>query len=569
MGVKTEHYFRSMIKNLFQILFCLLMFQACEPPELTQKSNNDFPVSFDNEITILDSLKPTVIKSLGDSVQLKTNEINWKEELSFFSEFEQLYPKHFSDYSKEEYAISDEVTDEYLYSVVEYTSKDQELPITKAFYYSRDSVCFKVEFKRRTDKAMIESDQTLIYEPQKGYSIKGNQSIGGFNELNYTIMGSFLPKKMWTAILNIGEAALPFTFSYENGAMTIFNAEEQIQVNETQQKGDTTIFFLPYFNSAIKVKITEENMNGNWYNYDKGSDYIIPFYATISDDRFDISSSKSSNLNGKWEVMFSPNTEDQYPAIGVFKQNGNYVAGTFITETGDYRFLEGVVDGNEMKLSCFDGSHAFLFTASLNENNELSGKFYSGNHWSEPWSAKRNDKFTLSNPYTLTHLTTADSTFSISFPNLDSVMVSLQDNKYQNKSVIIQVMGSWCPNCMDETNLMKELYADYNEKGLEVVSLCFERSKEFSANKKVLEKIKKDLNIPYEMLIAGRASKEEAAKSLPMLDHIMSYPTTIYLNKDKKVQRIHTGFYGPSTGEYYDNFVAETRKFIETNLLLH
>ena len=61
--------------------------------------------------------------------------------------------------------------------------------------------------------------------------------------------------------------------------------------------------------------------------------------------------------------------EDAYPAKGIFFQkDGDVVTGTFRTKTGDYRYLEGVMDGNRLKLSTFDGAHAFLFTATVSDS---------------------------------------------------------------------------------------------------------------------------------------------------------------------------------------------------------
>ena len=36
-----------------------------------------------------------------------------------------------------------------------------------------------------------------------------------------------------------------------------------------------------------------------------------------------------------------------------------------MTETGDYRYLDGVVSGSKMYLSAFDGAHAFLFNKKM------------------------------------------------------------------------------------------------------------------------------------------------------------------------------------------------------------
>lgn len=55
-----------------------------------------------------------------------------------------------------------------------------------------------------------------------------------------------------------------------------------------------------------------------------------------------------------------------------------------MTETGDYRYLEGVVNGNQLQLSTFDGAHAFLFTGTVTDST-INGHFYSGNHWKEPF----------------------------------------------------------------------------------------------------------------------------------------------------------------------------------------
>ena len=43
----------------------------------------------------------------------------------------------------------------------------------------------------------------------------------------------------------------------------------------------------------------------------------------------------------------------------------------------------------------------------------------------------------------------------------------------------------------------------------------------------------------------------------------MSYPTTIFIDKKGKVREIHTGFSGPGTGKYYDEFVTEFNQLMD------
>ena len=139
---------------------------------------------------------------------------------------------------------------------------------------------------------------------------------------------------------------------------------------------------------------------------------------------------------GKWEVTFSPQTKDSSKAIGVFTHsNGSsYVTGTFLTETGDYRYLDGMMYNGMLYLSCFDGSHAYLFTAENNNAEITNGHFYSGTAWEEPWIGKRNDAFKLNDPETITKLKTETSKVEFSFNNVLDKKVTLNDMRYKNKN---------------------------------------------------------------------------------------------------------------------------------------
>jgi hypothetical protein len=61
--------------------------------------------------------------------------------------------------------------------------------------------------------------------------------------------------------------------------------------------------------------------------------------------------------------------------------------------------------------------------------------------------------------------------------------------------------------------------------------------------------------------------KAEAAKTLPMLNKVLSFPTTIFIDRKGIVRQIHTGFSGPGTGIYYDEFVSDFNAFTEKLIL--
>lgn len=359
---------------------------------------------------------------------------------------------------------------------------------------------------------------------------------------------------------------LPFVFKVDSvKQMTIYNAEEKIQVDDISIKGDSIFIKMPVFDAKITAVINEKgDLRGN---YTKGPKNVkVPFEAIYDVHfRYPTTSATHNPIGGNWEVTFSPNTEDSYKAKGVFKDGlDNKITGTFLTETGDYRFLEGVLDEERLSLSCFDGAHAFLFDGLVNNDSITSGMFYSGNHYKEPWVAVRNNSYELTDPNTLTYLKEGYDKIEFSFPDLSGKQVSLTDARFKGKAVIIQIMGSWCPNCLDESKYLSQFYKANKSDDLEIVALAFENAKTIEKVTSNLTRLKDKIGIEYPILIAQTksASKKLAAEKLPMLNHILSYPTTIFIDKKGIVRKIHTGFNGPATGERYIQFTKEFEAFV-------
>lgn len=384
----------------------------------------------------------------------------------------------------------------------------------------------------------------------------------------------------WRGVFTLSEKRneiiLPFNFdvSYikKKPIIVIRNAEEKIRVTEITYVKDSVIFKMPVFDSEFRTRLKNDTLTGVWINHSKKEKNIISFEAYFGERaRFLSDKNASVNFSGRYEVTFNAKKEDEYKAIGIFKQTGNKVTGTFLTETGDYRYLEGVAQNNNVALSCFDGSHAFLFFAHSAKLNGLAdslfGKFFSGVSGKEDWIAIRNEKFELKDPESITYLKNPDEKVSFSFPNLNKQMVSLSDEKFENKVVIIQIMGSWCPNCMDETAYFAKVYKQYKSKGLEIVALAYERTDDFEKAKNNVLRSKKKFGADYEFLITGLSGSAKASESLPFLSKVNAFPTTIILDRNHKVKSIYTGFSGPATGKAYEQYKLKTESLILELLL--
>lgn len=363
----------------------------------------------------------------------------------------------------------------------------------------------------------------------------------------------------WRATLKLNEfEELPFNFDlqYANKTytMTIMNGKERIPVKDFTFDGDSVFIKLPVYNSEFRGKFNQRRILGVWNNYSSKTDRQVPFYAVYGDSsRFVVNIIDSiPNVNGRWEVSFiSADKTSRSDAIGEFRQDGEHLEATFLTPTGDYRYLEGRVGNKDVMLSSFDGAHAYLFMATIDEFGDLNGDFYSGESGHDIWLGFRNDTISLPNAETQTQLKDPSKRkINFTFSDLEGKNVSLSDPMFQNKVVIVQIMGTWCPNCMDETRFLTDLYKKYHSQGLEIVALAFETSNELATARPQLMHFKKSMGVEYPILLAGKNSKEEASKTLDMLKEVKAFPTMLVIDRQGFVRKTHTGFSGPATSEY-------------------
>jgi thiol-disulfide isomerase/thioredoxin len=391
--------------------------------------------------------------------------------------------------------------------------------------------------------------------------------------------GQPLPEKVNMKFADVNEYELPFNFEviYDNDTtfhIEVINGDERIVVpaadiqfgRSKKRSQDTIRINFPMYESYISGAFAGNTIDGQWVVTTR-ENYAIPFVAKQGEDwRFTpLRKQPTLDLSGKWASTFGfeswPEAEEPYPAIGEFKQEGNRLTGTFLTESGDYRFLEGTVQEDKFYLSCFDGSHAFLFHGKIQPDSTLTGAFYSGKHYRTTWSGKRDANFKLANADSLTFLKPGYEKFAFSFQNPDGKTISLDNPEYKGKAKIIQIMGTWCPNCRDETEFLVSFLKENNPQNLAVIALSFEKHADKASADKAIRTYKERFQMPYEVVFAGTNKKADATKALPMLNEVMAYPTMLFLDKNDRVVKIHTGFNGPATSEYA-SFKEKFNKFV-------
>lgn len=371
---------------------------------------------------------------------------------------------------------------------------------------------------------------------------------------------------VWRGYISAQGNDIPFNFDVlkNKGAYEIklVNGLEKLDIDKIDVLEDSLFFDMHIFDISVKAKIYQDSLVGTYTkNYAEG--YVLPFKAFYGKkNRFDNISS-SNMFDGSWETTFTDSNGKDTPAIGIFKKEGNALRGTFLTKTGDYRYLDGYTNKDTMYLYTFDGNHIYKFRAFKENDSVLKGEYWSGKTSYKTFVSKKNDTVALPDANSLTYLKEGYDKIDFSFPDLEGKLVSPSDEKYRDKILILQILGTWCPNCMDETRFLTDWYTKNHSKGVEIIGLAYEIKPEFEYARERVQTMKDKMNVPYDFVIAGTSSTTSASESLPMLNKVMSFPTSIIIDRKGKVRRIHTGFSGPATGVHYEEFVDDFNQFMK------
>ncbi len=395
----------------------------------------------------------------------------------------------------------------------------------------------------------------------------------GISACNSSVTGDVKPG-IWRGTFHRDGQELPLLLeiskNQDGKTYSVFtlNGKERLRLDSAYFENDSLHIPMQLFDSEIVAKVDGDKMTGI-YNRLQNKSVIafLPFEARFGENyRFykEGVAKTAKSVSGKWTVVFvNPANGDSTRAVGNFRQSGSNVEGSFLTPTGDYRYLSGSLNGDSLFLSNFDGDNAKLFKAVIHGDGTLSGALWSGVKGYKLWTAHADADAKLPDATKVTFVKPGFDSLSFSFPDASGKNISLDDAQFKNKVVIVQILGSWCPNCMDETNFLSPWIKKNRQRGVEVIGLAFEHSDKMEVAAPKLKRMTTRFDVDYPILLAGTNTNEATARALPALNKVVSYPTTIVIDKRGKVRRIHTGFSGPGTGAYYEQFVEEFNGLID------
>ncbi|MFT5424127.1 MAG: thiol-disulfide isomerase/thioredoxin [Phycisphaerales bacterium] len=391
---------------------------------------------------------------------------------------------------------------------------------------------------------------------------------------------------------------------------TLVNGPEHIVVPRVTPTEDGFILDIPHYDSFLDLSFEYRHkawsILGSWVK-DRGDRnpavVTVEGQPIINQGRtrrgpIHINDELTDKTTGRYALDFD---ESGAAILDLLINRDGTASATVLTPTGDYRFLEGRLDPRlprrdpeskfradtrppgALYLSTFDGAHMFALTGTLNDDGSIDGYFFSGNWWVEVFTAIPDESATLPDAFAETTYTDDTPLDQLIYTNLDGEPESVadlirrahEDNPNANKNgtgpdgmgpTIVEVFGSWCPNCHDAADYLAELQETHRDRGLRVVGLAFELTDDLNRSINQVRLYQQRHGAQWPVLVAGLSDKALATEALPVLDRIRSFPTAIFIDASGTVRGVHTGFTGPATGDEYLQMRAEYDAVIEAML---
>jgi peroxiredoxin len=368
----------------------------------------------------------------------------------------------------------------------------------------------------------------------------------------------------YRAVLELpgGEAPFRLDVTNEDGKTVLYliNGTERTRVSDVRLQDQEMVARFPGYQNYLRARLYRNRMEGEVVLIKTGGkEQVIPFVARPDQPWlfYKKPSTDNADVSGRWQLTIVENGRE-IPAVAEFKQSHDQVTGRVTTPSGDHGFLAGQVHGDEVKLATFAGGLVYLYHLHVNENGELEGEYWQGLASHATVHGVRNMDARL--PEDERTQVKNDGRFNFAFPDVHGKRVSLSDARFSGKVVIVTIGGTCCPNCHDEAGFLVSFYEQYRDRGVEIVGLMFERHGDFERAANAVRYFIRDLQISYPLLVAGISDNESVSKALPILTGIYGYPTTLFIDRNGNVRKIHIGFSGPATGVHYE---AHTRAFVE------
>jgi peroxiredoxin len=364
----------------------------------------------------------------------------------------------------------------------------------------------------------------------------------------------------WEATVVVNGVDIPFLFEIEtrNGqpSGSFFNGERRIRSTASRITENGVVLTFAQYASTLELSANGETLAGE---YRRGTRTPYPFKATR--ERNAAAAKAGPSIDGTWIVQ-AKSSKGETAWRFIARQNGGAVSASILRVDGDTGTLTGSYRDGRYVLSHFSGARPLLLevfpredgTITLRQNLKTELKAI------KETDTRARDIGTPTDPSRHTSVMNPAEPLRFSFPDLSGRIVSNTDPRFAGKVVLVNISGSWCPNCHDEAPFLGTLFDKYRGRGLEIVTLSFEEPDQL-ANPARLRAFIDTYGLKYTVLLAGEP--EQLQERIPQAVNLNAFPTTFVLGRDGRVRSVHAGFPSPGSGEFYKKAERELTAEVE------
>ena len=376
---------------------------------------------------------------------------------------------------------------------------------------------------------------------------------------------------LWDATVTVKGLEVPFRFEIAGDGAAVsgsfFNGDARFTSSSGSNKAGNLLITWDYTASRLEATVHDGIIDGKYYRNGRDAKTVYPFHAR----RFEPSPLTSENVPSIAGLWVIPAKTDKGESAWQFivRQSGAEVTAAILRIDGDTGALQGTYKDGKFVVSHFSGARPSVFEAKLRPDGTLDILQDGKTKLTATRSAEALAKGLPEPTDPSKHTSVKDPTkpFSFAFSDLNGHPVTNEDPRFQGKVVLINIGGSWCPNCHDETPFLVSLYRKYHDQGLEIVGLSFEEADQLTDPVRLRAFVKK-YGIDYTVLMAG--DWEQANAKLPQMANFNAWPTTFFIGRDGLVRGAHAGFPSSGSGELFtkakEEFAAHVEKLLAENV---
>jgi thiol-disulfide isomerase/thioredoxin len=377
----------------------------------------------------------------------------------------------------------------------------------------------------------------------------------------------------WDGTLTVNGAQIPFRFEISGDGSSIqgtfFNGEDRFNSTSGKlDKGSLTLAW-DYYASRLEATAKDGALDGKYTQAGRTDRNVFLFHATrYAPEK--AAAGDAPSIAGQW-VIPNKSAKGELAWRFLVRQSGADVSAAILRVDGDTGAITGRYRDGKFVLSHFDGLRPALMEITIAQDGSLeivqNGQF--GKSTLTAVRAEEARAKGLPEPTDPDHHTSVKDLlepFRFSFPDLNGRLVSNTDSRFEGKVVMVNITGSWCPNCHDEAPFLAETYKKYRNEGLEIVALNFEEADQL-ANPTRLRAFIQKYGIEYPVLLCGEPG--DAKDKLTQAVNWNSWPTTFFLGRDGRVRSVHAGFPSNGSGQLYEqakkDFTGEVERLLHEN----